>query len=96
MREKEQREAKYKVSMETKELCLIGNNASKRSERRNHKAGLTYTEMLTQQFLLYLLTFFNLCTETDGIQSAQCNKYNMLLAAAAAAVIFFLIHLFLG
>lgn len=41
VREKEQKEGKNKVSMETKELCLIGNNTSKRSGIRNHKAGLT-------------------------------------------------------
>lgn len=36
---KNRKEGKNKVSMETKELCLIGNNTSKRSEIRNHKAG---------------------------------------------------------
>lgn len=39
-RERTEKKGKNKVSMETKELCLIGNNTSKRSEIRNHKAGL--------------------------------------------------------
>lgn len=37
----QKKEGKNKVSMETKELCLIGNNTSKRSEIKGHKAGLT-------------------------------------------------------
>lgn len=36
----QKKEGKNKVSMETKELCLIGNNTSKRSEIKGHKAGL--------------------------------------------------------
>lgn len=36
----QKKEGKNKVSMETKELCLIGNNTSKSSEIKGHKAGL--------------------------------------------------------
>lgn len=79
VREKEQK--KNKVSMETKELCIIGNNTSERSQVRHHKAGLERTWLTPRCPAQSTLLFYSLRLT----QSVQCNKYKTLLTAEAAS-----------
>lgn len=64
-----------KVSMETRELCLIGNNSSKISEIRNsiNTAGTAPPCPISIAFLF--IHAFYLFTETDGVQSVFYDKY---------------------
>lgn len=73
--EKEQKEGGNKVSMETRELCLIGNNTSKISEIRSG-IDMADTALPCSISIAFLFIHaFYLFTETDGVQSVFCDKY---------------------
>lgn len=88
--EKEQKEGKNKVSMETKELCLIGNNTSKISETRSSiDMADTVLPCSINIALIYLFKLFIYLQRWMVFNLSAVSSTEMVLAAVAAIYMFF-------